>query len=109
MRRSARTPWSWSGRSTSTSRACARSWETPPTLLRRFAESAIGSMSRSSRARDVRAARGRPLPWSAEPTLGVDQVGGELRADDPHGGGGLDAETNLTPFDPHDGDADIVA
>ena len=45
----------------------------------------------------------------AELALGVEQVGDELRADDPDVGGGLDAEPDLPAFDPDDRDADVVA
>src|SRR5688500_1660883 len=104
---SARTPWSWSGRSTSTSRACARSWARRPTLSRRFAALAIDSMSQDSWSRDLVAGRDGGRRGVAELPLGVEQVGDELRADDPDVRGSLDAQADLPALDPDDGDADV--
>src|SRR4051794_16901692 len=102
---SARTPWSWNGPSTSTSRACARSWARRPTSSRPFAALDIDSMSHGSRSLDILAGRHR----LAELPPGVEQVGDELRPDDPDVGGSLDAQADLPALNPDDRDADVVA
>jgi hypothetical protein len=62
-------------------------------------------MSQGSWSRDILAGRHR----FAELPLRVEKVGDEFRADDPDVGGSLDAQADLSAFDPDDGDADVVA
>src|SRR4051794_9786325 len=104
---SARTRWSWSGQSTSTSRACARSWAMRPTSSRPSAASATDSMSHGWWSPDVGAERdrrpGRRLGRRAE------AFGDQLGADHRDLARRLDPEPDLSPFEPDDRHADVVA
>src|SRR5512135_622886 len=99
-------PWSSSARSTSTSRACARSWVMRPTSLRPSAASAIDSMSRGWWSLDPGVHRrdaGAGLRFRPQ------TLGDELGADDRDLARGLDPQADLAPLQADDGHADVVA
>src|SRR5690606_16378902 len=97
--------------STSTSRASARSSARRATSSRPFAAWATGSMSRDWWTPD--APRG-PLGVAAAGEARARSrlafaLRDQLRADDRDVARGLDAEADLTPLQPDDGHADVVA
>src|SRR4051812_42191832 len=98
---------SWSGPSTSTSRASARRWGRAPTSSRRSAASDIDSAS-LARSRPERGHRGRGRGAVAvlpDRLPGRDQFG----ADDGDLARGLDPEPDLAAFEADDGHAHIIA
>src|SRR5512135_1832463 len=106
MRPSARTPWSSSARSTSTSRACARSWAMRPTSSRPSAASAIDSTSRVWWSLDAGVHR-RDAGTGLR--LWPQTFGDELGADDGDLTRGLDPQADLTSLQADDGHSDVVA
>src|SRR5947209_2463252 len=100
-------PWSWSGPSTSTSRASARSSARPPTSSRRSAASDTDSTSPVWSSLDRHRGRGSPLlgVLAREILSPVDQ----LRADHGDLARGVDPQPDLASLQPDHGHADVVA
>src|SRR5437588_349452 len=107
--------WSWSGRSTSTSRACGRSSATPPISSRPSAASAIDSMSHDwwSPELGVRRMHRRGCPdgtgggtGAGDPGSRGRSFGDELGANDRDLAGGVYTQPDLASFQPDDSHAD---